>query len=267
MRLRYEPRLRRIAEPRAVRAGRGAVRRHLDRARDLAQDGRRCWRRCAPGHRCPRLRPARRRCGAVGRASSACGSRCTARAARTARCRARWNASAFPIPAAACWARRSAWTSCAPSGWRRPSASPTRDYVELSGAQDLEAALERLRLPLIVKPATQGSSVGMTQGRAGGGLARRLRARPRARPRRVRRELDHRRRVHRRRSCRARRCPRSASRRRTTFYDYEAKYLRNDTRYFCPFGPVAAGRGASGAAWRWRRSTPRAPKAGAARIS
>ncbi len=40
---------------------------------------------------------------------------------------------------------------------------PTSDYVELTGEQDLEAALARLKLPLIVKPATQGSSVGMTK--------------------------------------------------------------------------------------------------------
>src|SRR5947208_1144607 len=33
----------------------------------------------------------------------------------------------------------------------------------LFGAQDFEAALERLKLPLIVKPATQGSSVGMSK--------------------------------------------------------------------------------------------------------
>ena len=40
-------------------------------------------------------------------------------------------------------------------------ASP--DAMELRGPQDFELALERLRLPLIVKPATQGSSVGMTK--------------------------------------------------------------------------------------------------------
>ena len=39
----------------------------------------------------------------------------------------------------------------------------TSDYVELTGEQDLDAALARLKLPLIVKPATQGSSVGMTK--------------------------------------------------------------------------------------------------------
>ncbi|HEV7432836.1 MAG TPA: D-alanine--D-alanine ligase, partial [Steroidobacteraceae bacterium] len=35
----------------------------------------------------------------------------------------------------------------------------TADFVVLKGPQDFEAAIERLRLPLIVKPATQGSSV------------------------------------------------------------------------------------------------------------
>ena len=48
------------------------------------------------------------------------------------------------------------------------------------------------------------------------------------------------------RSCRARRCPRSASRRRKTFYDYEAKYFRDDTRYFCPSGLLRARGGAPG---------------------
>src|SRR5215472_833836 len=40
---------------------------------------------------------------------------------------------------------------------------PTADFVVLRGAQDFELALERLKLPMIVKPATQGSSVGMTK--------------------------------------------------------------------------------------------------------
>src|SRR6185437_3270680 len=40
-------------------------------------------------------------------------------------------------------------------------ASP--DAMELRGAHDFELALERLRLPLIVKPSSQGSSVGMTK--------------------------------------------------------------------------------------------------------
>src|SRR5579872_2176621 len=39
----------------------------------------------------------------------------------------------------------------------------TADYVVLRGAQDLELAIERLGIPMIVKPATQGSSVGMSK--------------------------------------------------------------------------------------------------------
>src|SRR6185437_16406069 len=39
---------------------------------------------------------------------------------------------------------------------------PTADFVVLQGSADFELAIERLKLPLIVKPATQGSSVGMT---------------------------------------------------------------------------------------------------------
>src|SRR6202163_3192992 len=40
---------------------------------------------------------------------------------------------------------------------------PTADFVVLGGAADFDAALEQLGLPLIVKPASQGSSVGMSK--------------------------------------------------------------------------------------------------------
>src|SRR6202162_6548057 len=40
---------------------------------------------------------------------------------------------------------------------------PTADFVVLRGAADFDTALQRLKLPLIVKPASQGSSVGMTK--------------------------------------------------------------------------------------------------------
>jgi D-alanine-D-alanine ligase len=88
---------------------------------------------------------------------------------------------------------------------------PTSDYVELRGEQDLEAALARLKLPLIVKPATQGSSVGMTKVE---------RAQDFAAAYRVAAAVDH----------------SVLAEPATTFYDYEAKYLRNDTQYFCPSG-------------------------------
>jgi D-alanine-D-alanine ligase len=111
----------------------------------------------------------------------------------------------------------------------------TSDYVELTGEQDLEAALALLKLPLIVKPATQGSSVGMTKVE---------RAQDFAQAFRIAAALDH--------SVLAESwisgaeytvsilngaaLPSIRIKPATTFYDYEAKYLRNDTQYFCPSG-------------------------------
>ena len=122
----------------------------------------------AARRRCPCLRPARpgARRSSWRSASSACGSRCTARAARTARCRARSTTSACPTPGAGSWARPSAWTSCVPSAWPRPSELRPRTSWCCAGLQDFATALERLGLPLIVKPATQGSVGRHDQGRA-----------------------------------------------------------------------------------------------------
>ncbi|MGC1457837.1 MAG: D-alanine--D-alanine ligase [Steroidobacteraceae bacterium] len=111
----------------------------------------------------------------------------------------------------------------------------TSDYVELTGEQDLEAALDRLKLPLFVKPATQGSSVGMTKVD---------RAQDFAAAYRIAAAVDH--------SVLAESwisgaeytvsilkgaaLPSIRIKPATAFYDYEAKYLRNDTQYFCPSG-------------------------------
>ena len=88
----------------------------------------RCWRpsSAAASMPTPSIRATRPRAAAARRASRASGSRCTARAARTARCRARSSIWACPTPAAVSWARRSAWTSCAPSAWRSRSACRPR---------------------------------------------------------------------------------------------------------------------------------------------
>ena len=115
----------------------------------------------------------------------------------------------------------------------------TPEFVVLRAAADLDLALKRLGLPLIVKPASQGSSVGMTRVERAEDLpqawkdARRIESmvfaerwisggeytvailQGQALPS-IRIET-----------------PRS-------FYDYEAKYLRDDTRYFCPSGLSAA---------------------------
>jgi D-alanine-D-alanine ligase len=116
----------------------------------------------------------------------------------------------------------------------------TADSVELRTAADLEQALLQLGLPLIVKPVSQGSSVGMTRvehaaqlesaWRAALAVDRQVFAEPwlgggeytvsilqRAALPSIRIETP------------------------CTFYDYEAKYLRDDTRYFCPSGLPPAG--------------------------
>ncbi len=111
----------------------------------------------------------------------------------------------------------------------------TAPFIVLRAAQDLDSAVEKLGLPLFVKPGSQGSSVGMARVERAADLKaaweQALRFDPvvfaeslipgpeytvailqdRALPS-IRIET-----------------PRS-------FYDYEAKYLRDDTRYLCPSG-------------------------------
>jgi D-alanine-D-alanine ligase len=121
-------------------------------------------------------------------------------------------------------------------------AVPTADFVVLHSLADLEVAADKLGLPLIIKPASQGSSVGMSRVETRAQLPAALAAATHHEPvafaepwisggeytvailkgaalPAIRIET-----------------PRS-------FYDYEAKYLRDDTRYFCPSGlpqPVEA---------------------------
>jgi D-alanine-D-alanine ligase len=112
---------------------------------------------------------------------------------------------------------------------------PTADFVVLRDEADFEMAVERLKLPLIVKPATQGSSVGMTKVERSEDL-------PAAH--RVACELE---------SLvfaeswlpgkeytvgllQGAALPSIRIETPRTFYDYEAKYFRDDTRYHCPSG-------------------------------
>jgi D-alanine-D-alanine ligase len=107
--------------------------------------------------------------------------------------------------------------------------------VELRGPQDFELALERLRLPLIVKPASQGSSVGMTKVESAEALPaayetaaavdRSVFAEPWITGREYTVALLH-----------DAALPSIRIETPTGFYDYEAKYFRNDTRYLCPSG-------------------------------
>ena len=111
----------------------------------------------------------------------------------------------------------------------------TADSVVLRTVADCAAALERLGLPMIVKPATQGSSVGMTKVTTAGELEPAFRAAA---------AVDdvvfaekwitgaeytvavlHRRVL-----------PAIRIEAANAFYDYEAKYKRSDTKYHCSAG-------------------------------
>jgi D-alanine-D-alanine ligase len=114
----------------------------------------------------------------------------------------------------------------------------TSESVVLRNAADCQIALDRLGLPLIVKPATQGSSVGMSKVTRAEDMAAAWQAAA---------AVDevvfaekwitgaeytvavlHRRVL-----------PAIRIEAANAFYDYEAKYKRNDTRYHCPSGMSA----------------------------
>jgi D-alanine-D-alanine ligase len=116
---------------------------------------------------------------------------------------------------------------------------PTADFVVLRGPQDFDLALERLKLPLIVKPATQGSSVGMSKVERAAELAAAYTAAAGfetlvfAEPWITGKEYTV-------SILQGAALPSIRIETPRTFYDYEAKYFRDDTRYFCPSGLVAS---------------------------
>jgi D-alanine-D-alanine ligase len=115
------------------------------------------------------------------------------------------------------------------------SGVPTADFVVLRGSADFELALERLKLPLIVKPATQGSSVGMTKVERPEDLAGAFAAASSleslvfAEPWLPGKEYTV-------AILQDEALPSIRIETPKAFYDYEAKYFRDDTRYFCPSG-------------------------------
>jgi len=109
------------------------------------------------------------------------------------------------------------------------------EYAVLAGQADLPAALKRIGLPMMVKPASQGSSVGMTKVKAAEELPRAF-AEAHAIDPIVFAEafvsgdeytvsILH-----------GEVLPSIRILPATEFYDYQAKYFRNDTQYFCPSG-------------------------------
>lgn len=111
----------------------------------------------------------------------------------------------------------------------------TADHVVLRGQEDFEIAVERLGLPMIVKPATQGSSVGMTKVERESALpaayeaAAALESSVFAEPWIPGKEYTV-------AVLQGRALPAIRIETPQAFYDYEAKYLRDDTRYFIPSG-------------------------------
>ena len=73
-----------------------------------------------------------------------------------------WSVPAFLTPAAASSLRRWPWTSCAPSGSGRPR--PANAAARGAGQRSrLPGRGQTLGFPLIVKPAHEGSSIGMAK--------------------------------------------------------------------------------------------------------
>ena len=115
----------------------------------------------------------------------------------------------------------------------------TPEFVVLRGAQDFESASEQLKFPLIVKPATQGSSVGMTKVERADDLpaayALAAQFEPLVLAERWISGNEYTVAI-----LKGRALPSIRIETPRVFYDYEAKYFRDDTRYFCPSGLAAA---------------------------
>ena len=112
------------------------------------------------------------------------------------------------------------------------------EYAVLTSAADLPGALQRIGLPMMVKPASQGSSVGITKVKTAAELAPAF-AEAHAIDPIVFAEtfvsgdeftvgvlMDQ-------------ALPSIRIQPATEFYDYQAKYFRNDTQYHCPSGLTA----------------------------
>jgi D-alanine-D-alanine ligase len=109
------------------------------------------------------------------------------------------------------------------------------EYAVLTNPADLPGALARIGLPMMVKPSSQGSSVGITKVKTAADL---------------RRAYDEARAVdpivfaerfidgdeYTVGVLQDRALPSIRIRAATEFYDYQAKYFRDDTQYHCPSG-------------------------------
>lgn len=111
----------------------------------------------------------------------------------------------------------------------------TAAFVELRGPDDLEAAVAELGLPLFVKPATQGSSVGISRVETAAALPAAYAAAA-AHDTAVLAEAFIPGAEYTVALLQGRALPSVRIETARSFYDYEAKYLSGDTRYHCPSG-------------------------------
>ncbi len=107
--------------------------------------------------------------------------------------------------------------------------------LELTGPQDFELAIERLGLPLVVKPLTQGSSVGISKVERAAELPAAY-ATARAVETSVFAESWLAGAEYTVALLQGAALPSIRIETSQTFYDYAAKYERDDTRYLCPSG-------------------------------
>jgi D-alanine-D-alanine ligase len=112
------------------------------------------------------------------------------------------------------------------------------EYAVLSSPADLPGALASIGLPLMVKPASQGSSVGMTKVKAPGEFERAY-AEARAVDPIVFAEAFITGDEYTVGVLQNQALPSIRIQPATEFYDYQAKYFRNDTQYHCPSGLTA----------------------------
>jgi D-alanine-D-alanine ligase len=108
-------------------------------------------------------------------------------------------------------------------------------YAVLSSQSDLEPALKRIGLPMMIKPASQGSSVGMSKVKTAEELPRAYAEAAAVDPI-VFAEAFVSGDEYTVAVLQDRALPSIRIVPATEFYDYQAKYFRNDTQYFCPSG-------------------------------
>src|SRR5262245_4402690 len=111
----------------------------------------------------------------------------------------------------------------------------TSPFVVLRGPQDFDHASEKLGYPMIVKPATQGSSVGMSKVEKAADLPAAYAAAAKTDPI-VFAEAWITGNEYTVAILQGRALPSIRIETPRSFYDYEAKYFRNDTKYHCPSG-------------------------------